>query len=253
MTVRERLRYDLESIGLRPGDIVLVHSSFKALGIDDPEQIIGALRDALGPTGTLLMPALTYLQEPPLLHDARHTPTCVGFLTEYFRTRHGTLRSLHPTHSVCGVGAQAEAMLRDHVQDRTPCGPCSPFNRLIERGGKILMLGCGLRPNTTMHAVEEYVVPPYLFGPERVYTITDLTGRVFRKAYVTHNFAGYRQRYDRIGDLLLEPELQTGQVGDALCHLLDAQALHRAAVVKMREDPLYFVEATDAQDSMAAR
>ena len=56
-------------------------------------------------------------------------------------------------------------MLCDHVQDNTPCGQNSPFNRLIENAGKILMIGCGLTPNTTMHAVEEYVRPPYLFGP----------------------------------------------------------------------------------------
>lgn len=237
------LHSQLQTLGLRAGDIVLVHSSFKSLGIADPEEIIGALKEVLGPQGTLLMPALTFKQEPPHLHDTRRAPTCVGFLTEYFRTRPGTLRSLHPTHSVCAVGAQAEAMLQNHLLDHTPCGSNSPFNRLIENAGKILMLGCGLRPNTTMHAIEEYVCPPYLFGPEREYTITDRDGRVFQKTYIRHGFAGYRQRYDRVAELLNEAELRTGPVGNASCYLIDAQALRRCGIHKMQEDPFYFVEA----------
>ncbi len=236
------LRRQLEALGLGAGDQVLLHASFKSLGIRDPEEILGALLEVLGPQGTLLMPALTYRQTPAHLHDTRHTPSCVGYFTEYFRSRPGTLRSLHPTHSICAVGARADALLREHGQDRTPCGPNSPFNRNIEQGGKILMIGCGLRPNTTMHAVEEVVCPPYLFGPEREYVITDHDGRVFQRRYVTHGFSGYQQRYDRVAELLGPQELKTGTVGQAVCHLLEARALHRAGVSRLREDPFAFVE-----------
>ena len=244
--MKNSMQFQLKALGLRAGDIVLAHSSFKSLGITDPEEIIGALQDVLRPQGTLLMPALTYLQQPPHLHDTRTASSCVGFLTEYFRARPGTVRSLHPTHSVCAVGAQVQEMLGEHWRDTTPCGRFSPFHRLIERGGEILMIGCGLRPNTTMHAVEEYVCPPYLFGPEREYTITDQNGNVFQKMYTRHGFRGYRQRYDRIAGLLNAEELRTGPVGKALCHLIDASALHRVGVQKLQEDPFFFVEEENA-------
>jgi aminoglycoside 3-N-acetyltransferase len=193
------------------------------------------------------MPALTFRQQPIHIHDARSTPSCVGFLTEYFRKRPGTRRSLHPTHSVCAVGSQTQAMLANHGQDTTPCGKNSPFNQLIERGGKILMIGCGLRPNTTMHAIEEYVCPPYLFGPDREYTITDQDGHTFQKTHRTHGFSGggYAQRYDRAQGLLTETELRTGQFGNAACHLIEARALHRVAVAKMQEDRFYFVDSDE--------
>lgn len=242
MAETERLAGQLHRLGVERGDAVLVHSSFKSLGIADPEEIITALLAALGPEGTLLMPALTYLQQPAHVHDTRRTPTCVGFLTEYFRTRPGTLRSLHPTHSVCAVGARAAALLSEHDRDHTPCGPHSPFNRLMQEGGKVLMIGCGLRPNTSMHAVEEHVGPPYLFGPEREYEITDAEGRTVRKTYVTHGFRGYYQRYDRVAPLLSEEELRIGPVGAAQCHLLDVRALRRVGVAKLQEDPFFFVE-----------
>jgi aminoglycoside 3-N-acetyltransferase len=236
------LNSQLMALGLREGDILLVHASFKSLGVGDPEEIIDTLLAVLGPQGTLLMPALSYRQVPPHIHDTRSTPSCVGFLTEYFRTRAGTRRSFHPTHSVCAIGAQSRAMLDAHVHDTTPCGRNSPFNRLIENAGKILMIGCGLRPNTTMHAIEEYVGPPYLFGPEREYLLTDQDGTILRKTYLTHGFAGYRQRYDRAAGLLSAREIHTGLVGNAQCHLIAAQALLRCSVQKMREDPFYFVE-----------
>src|SRR5579872_617117 len=237
----------LEGIGIAAGDIVLVHSSFKSIDIPDPEEVIGALLDAVGPQGTLLMPALTYAQVPPDIYDARTARTCVGFLTEYFRTRPGTQRSLHPTHSACAVGARAAEIVSDHALDRTPCGPNSPFNRNMDLGGKILMIGCGLRPNTTMHAVEEHVAPPYLFGPERLYTITDGVGRTYQESYVTHGFAahGFRQRYDRVEGLLDAMGHRQGRVGQARCHLIDAGALKRAAIAQMRADPLFFVEPVD--------
>lgn len=233
---------DLRAIGLRDGDLVMVHSSFRALGIAAPELIVQALLGVVGASGAVLMPALSYLQQPPAVHNTLTTPVCIGFLPEYFRTRPGTRRSLHPTHSVCGAGARAEALLADHPADDTPCGEHSPFHKLLHCGGKVLMLGCGLRPNTTMHAIEEYAQPPYLFGPPRAYTITDGAGSTFEKTYITHNFGGFTQRYDRVAAILSPPQLRGGRVGRAGAHMIDAAALLAAARAYLQRDPFYFVE-----------
>lgn len=232
----------LAALGLRQGDRVLVHASYKALGIDRPELMIAALRQVLGPSGTLLMPTLSYMQQPPTVHDTRTTPGCVGFLSEYLRGQPGTLRSLHPTHSVCGVGAHIHELLDSHREDRTPCGPNSPFNKLFHMEGKILMLGCGLRPNTSMHAVEEYVVPPYLFGPPVAYQITDATGQTYEEIYTTHHFAGTEQRYDRVAQVLADDALHSGMVGAAASFLIDAPTLLKEAQARMRQEPLFFVD-----------
>lgn len=240
------LAHDLRALGLRPGATVMVHAAFRALGVRDPELVILALLDVLGDRGTLLMPALSWLQEPPDVHDTRATPSCVGFLPEYFRTRPGTRRSLHPTHSVSGVGARAAELLQVHRVDTTPCGPHSPFTAIL-RGGAILFLGCGLRPNTAMHAVEEHNPPPYLFGPPRPYTITDEHGQTFRRVYTPHGFAGVTQRYDRVADLLAPPALRSGRVGAADAFLLDGPALLDAALAALRHDPFFFVEPDAAE------
>jgi aminoglycoside 3-N-acetyltransferase len=240
-TVTELTR-QLRDLGLQAGDDVMVHSSFKSLGIRHPEEIVLALLAALGDTGTLLVPALTYMQEPRTFHDTRSTPTCVGYLTEYFRKRPGTRRSLHPTHSVCAVGARVDDYLGDHIEDDSPCGPHSPFHKLLFRGGKVLMLGCGLRPNTAMHAIEELVGPPYYFGDPKVYTIVDAWGQTFKKRYRAHGFRNYRQRYERVADLMEPPALRTGVVEQAACHLVEAGALKDCVVAKLNEEPFYFVD-----------
>ena len=103
---------DLLALGVRPGGALLVHASLRALGPLPPggaEDVIRGLLEALGPDGTLLMPALSYASVSPRspVFDVLVTPSCVGALPEFFRTRPGTLRSVHPTHSVCALGRLA--------------------------------------------------------------------------------------------------------------------------------------------------
>ena len=105
------------------------------------------------------MPALCWTLKPPEVFDPRQTKVIVGAVPEYFRLRNGTLRSLHPTHSVCAVGTLAERLLADHLKDATPCGHHSPFNQITDLDARIVMLGCGLCPNTTMHALEAIAEP----------------------------------------------------------------------------------------------
>lgn len=249
MPVQSPLITDLLALGVRPGDALLVHSSLRSLGHNESrarhaaEAVVEGLLSVLGPTGTLLMPGLSYETVNPAhpVFDVRSSPVCVGALPEYFRTRPGTLRSLHPTHSVCGVGRRAADLLKDHVRDTTPCGPNSPFSKLSHVDGHILFLGCGLRPNTTMHAVEEHVVPPYLFGEPVDYRVIQSNGEETAMTVRSHNFKGWAQRYDRI-EQYMRHGMKKGLVLQAECYLLDAAEMWFAALTQLRLDPLSFVE-----------
>ena len=240
-----RIARDLRTLGIEAGDSIMVHSSFKSLGLvpGGIETVVQGLLQAIGDSGTLLMPALSWSLRPPEVFDPRLTHTNVGAIPEYFRMRPGVLRSIHPTHSVCAVGNKAHEFVDEHVLDSTPCGPHSPFNRITECGGKILMLGCGLRPNTTMHAMEEHVRPAYLFGRPCEFTIIDRDGKTFRKEYTTHGFDGCKQRYDRVAELPDASFIRRGKVLEAEAFLLEAAGLRRAAIGRLREDPWFFVEA----------
>jgi aminoglycoside 3-N-acetyltransferase len=243
------LRKDLLSLGVRPGGLLLVHSSFRSLKQQGgeagaPETVIQALLDTISPDGTLLMPALTFDRVTPEdpVFDIRNSPSCVGIIPETFRVRPGTVRSLHPTHSVCATGPLAEELIEAHAGDTTPCGPHSPFRANAERGGQILFLGCGLESNTTMHAVEELVIPPYLFDPTIEYRLILADGSERKKIYTPHNFRGWRQCYERIANILRPPALARATIAGSASVLLDATALWEAALAVLRKDPLYFVE-----------
>ena len=153
----------LRRLGIEPGDTVLVHSSFDAFEgfTGKPTDVIAALEEVIGPQGALLMPtlpftgtAVEYVKENPLFDVAR-TPSRMGLITELFRRSPGVIRSVHPTHSVAVWGAGAESIALGHHEAKTPCGKGTPFTRLLERQGKILLLGVDIGSVTFYHGVEE--------------------------------------------------------------------------------------------------
>lgn len=246
MTVlAERLAGSFAALGVRRGDTLLVHSSLKSLGELEaaPSDVVEGLRAVLGEEGTLVFPTLSYRTCGPRSpeFDVLRTPCCVGAIPEYFRTLPGAVRSLCPTHSCAALGPQAEFLTGVHHLDGTPCGPSSPFARLRKVGGRVLFLGCGCGCNTSMHAVEETVRPPYLFGPPVDYRVTTAAGEVLCVRCLSHNFAHTIQRYERVPEWM-ETGVARGRVLAAACVLLDAGPMWAAAQAALAQDPLALVD-----------
>ena len=242
----DSIKADLADLGIKQGDNVLVHASLKSLGElpDAAKTVTDALIQVLGNQGTLLMPALSYssvTKENPVF-DWQHTPSCVGGLSEFFRTQTAARRSIHPTHSVCALGKEAAYFTDNHLKDRTPVGANSPFYKLKEANGKVLLLGCGLKPNTSMHGVEELAAPPYLFGEEREYTLRISSDETIKKTYIPHGFGVYMQRYDRLLDVLAPEDYRVGKVLESDVFLLDCRVFWEKAKAVLRQDPFYFVD-----------
>lgn len=243
----EQIKADLKNLGVAENDNLLVHSSLRSLGEmpDGAETIISALLEALGPGGTLLFPALSYrdVNRDNPVFDVLNTPCCIGALPEYFRKRPGTIRSIHPTHSVCGTGYNAERLLGDHFKATTPGGPNSPFYKLRELGGWILFIGCGLHPNTSMHAVEEFVEPVYLFTDQPVdYRIILPDGKEMQMRVRRHNFKGWSQAYERLINVMDSEHLRQGKILNADCYLVDVKNMWEKAYEALKKDPLYFIK-----------
>ncbi|MBO3803947.1 MAG: AAC(3) family N-acetyltransferase, partial [Candidatus Brockarchaeota archaeon] len=106
---KQDLTKDLEKIGLRKGDVVLVHSSLSRIGYvpGGAETAIGALLEAVGEGGTIVVPTITGSisdspENPPSF--AKDKPSWTGSVPEALRKMRGAFRSKHPTHSVASVG-----------------------------------------------------------------------------------------------------------------------------------------------------
>ena len=241
--VNEKMAQDLRNLGIRHDDVILMHSSLSSLGYVEgsADTVIDTLLAVLS-EGTLLIPALSFdtVNAGNPVFDARETPSCVGRISETFRKRPGVLRSMHPTHSVCGMGKLAKEILSRHRETDTPVGKNSPFGLLPEYGGKVLMLGCRLFPNTSMHGVEELSRPWYLMKPERTtFRLIDEEGNETVKAYECHNFKQAGQRYDRLAQVM---EIPCGKVLNADCYLIDAAQMWKAGHAKLLENPDFFID-----------
>ena len=240
-------------MGIKPGDMLLMHSSFKSLGgiENGAAGFFEVLLNILGGSGSMIVPTLSYkdvTSEKPFF-DVRTTPSCVGYLTEFFRTQIPNVRrSLHATHSCCVWGYYRDELVAEHERDATPVGVHSPFRKLPEAGGKILILGSHPDSNTSMHGVEETVLPMRFidFDNEVIYHITDVDGHSFIRPSWRHYFhrkdGDYRQCYARVLNLLASDEAYHGHVLDADCWLLDARAVWKKGQEMMRKDPYYFVD-----------
>ncbi len=239
MTEYEQLRQDLAAIGVKPGDALLVHSSMKALGTSlTPHQVIDCLQEAVGETGTLLFPALTYenvTSQHPVFESGK-TPPCIGLLPTTFWQMPGVERSLHPTHSVCARGPLAHRLTVGHAMDSTAVGPHSPFMQLAVVGGKLLFIGDVLASCTFMHGVEDIVQPPFIRPTAVTYTV-DGQERVYQGG----DDFGWGQEFQRIGDLLEEPDICRGRLLQASSTLVDARALLAVGLMEMRSNPYAFV------------
>jgi aminoglycoside 3-N-acetyltransferase len=246
----EKIKQDLQAAGISKGDDVLIHSSFKSLGYIEGgiQTVIEALISQLGDNGTLLFPALSYRTvndpESGFVFDINNTPCCVGSIPEYFRTYDGVVRSMHPTHSVCAYGAAAQQYVAHHHMDNTPVGAHSPFRLLSEHGGKVLMLGCSTRSNTSMHGVEEAANAPYLLSDEkRRYTIIDSHGNITHTDNYYHYMQqrGYIQRYDRLENLM---EFGKCKILNADCNIIDSPTMWKVGAGKIAQEPYYFTDKT---------
>ncbi len=243
---------DLRALGVCPGDVLIVHSSLSSMGHVEggAGTVIAALREVLGKEGTLLFPALSFRTScVDSIFSYHETPACIGKIAETFRTMPGVVRSFHPTHSVCAIGKYAEELTCDHGLDDTPLGEHSPYRKLPAYKGKILMLGCSARSNTFMHGMEEAAGVSYVLRGHQAFTMTDKDGNVTVKNVRRHNFnrpeGALLQRYDRSVDVLEEGEVWKGKVHGADCVLMDAAALEKRALAKMKEDPYYFIDDPD--------
>lgn len=150
---------DLRNLGIKPDDVLLVHSSMKAVGNVEggAETVLDAIMEAVK-DGLLILPTHTWatVNEEHNVFDRDKEPACIGILPNLFMKRPGVVRSLHPTHSVAAFGKNAEAYISGEENRTTPCSRGGCYGRLYYLDAKILLMGCGLNRNTYMHGVEEW-------------------------------------------------------------------------------------------------
>jgi aminoglycoside 3-N-acetyltransferase len=238
---------------------VLVHASLRSVGpvCGGSRADVRALRKALGPRGTLVVPTFTERKSPTSRahigmtvgltdaqvvtyrermdpFDAAATPSeGMGRLAEEVRQTPGALRSRHPTTSFAAIGPRAARITSGHALDCL-LGESSPLARLYEAGAHILLLGVGFEVCTAFHLAEYRVPAPVRrrykckvateSGPRwAAFTDVDLDDRDFGQLgdWVAARTSGGR------------PLVARGRFGDAQARLLPMAPAVDAAVAWM--------------------
>lgn len=160
---KQQLKDQLESMGLKGDETILIHSSMKSIGEVDggADTVLDAWMEYFK-DGLLLLPTHTWktVNADNPVYNPQTTPSCVGLLTNMFMKREGVIRSLHPTHSMAGYGKNAAEYLAGEEYNNTPCTPGGCYDRLKDAGGKVLLVGVGHERNTYIHSVEEVLNVP---------------------------------------------------------------------------------------------
>lgn len=234
---RDHVLAGLGELNLPSGAVVIVHTSLSAFGHVEggADTLLRALRERIGPQGTVVVPTFTsdLIKDPcqaagadpsagiavqratvPLFRD--DLPTTLGALPSAVLADPERLRSRHPWASVAAVGAQAQQITAKQSLAYA-LGSDSPFARMYDLGGFILLLGVGHTRNTFLHHAESLVEAhrrkirrfPYMVEGERVWLeVADV--------------AGDRERYFPAVGGAAEREglVRRGRIGGAECRLM---------------------------------
>lgn len=174
----ERIVRDLRRLGVEAGQTLLVNASLSSLGWvrGGAPAVVAALREAVGPGGTIVMPAGTeensnfsrahreriagmswdqlraYRNQMPAF-DKHATPSGMGAIAETLRTTAGAVRSDHPQSSFAAIGPQAARLMDGHRLD-SHLGEGSPLAKLYQQRASVLMMGVGFKYCTALHLAE---------------------------------------------------------------------------------------------------
>jgi aminoglycoside 3-N-acetyltransferase len=239
---------EFKKIGIAEGDVLLVHSSLSKIGFvqDGPSTVIQALLETIGITGTLLMPSFPakgrnkdYLQTQSVF-DVMNTPSAMGIITEEFRKMPGVKRSLHPTDPVCALGPLADFLTSTHLGRLTPYDQESPFRKLADKNGKILMLGTTLNgAGTSLHTLEDAVDFPHPVYDNQIFEvqIIDENGKTHLTQTKVHNpVCSTKRNCDALVPIFEKEKVLTrGKVAEATTLLLDAHKMFETMVKYFHE------------------
>jgi aminoglycoside N3'-acetyltransferase len=239
---KQHLVEQLHRLGVRRGDVLLVHTSFRAVRPVEggPAGLIAALQQAVADEGTLVMPSWTGSDEDVFDPTSTAASSDLGVVADTFWRLPGVSRSGHP-FAFAAFGPRAARVTGDPIA-MPPHAAESPVGRVHELDGRILLLGVGHDANTTLHLAEILAGAPYRVAK----SITlERDGRPVRIEYGENDHCC--QRFLLADEWLRSRGLQAeGPVGQAHARLVRARDVVAVAREQLAANPLVFLHPPEA-------
>ena len=146
LVVRRNLTRDIQKLGVASGDVIFVRAATRAVLPESRGASVllrDALLDAVGEDGSVV--ALTFTASQPVWVRERRavftvqSPTTVGGFASAVLADSRTRRSRHPLNSISVIGPASAHLIAGHDRRERAF---SWIERLIECGGKQLLIGC---------------------------------------------------------------------------------------------------------------
>jgi aminoglycoside N3'-acetyltransferase len=230
----------LKDLNINQGDKIVVHSSLFALGVFDIEDIAGALFEAVGKTGCVIVPTYTFSISSPDFYDPKTSLCEVGELGNWFIRQKGAVRSVCPLHNHTGIGPDAQNLLA--IKGDVSLGHGSDFDLFYKNNYKLLLLGTSFAQAATyLHHVEACVDVPYREWIALKRLVKDGSGEIH--SVECNYFARKEDAKETDFDLIkahLGERMVTAQLPYGFSHCIDITALHECAEQLLKEDPYFF-------------
>lgn len=249
MLTKNELKTGFSDLGLRAGDIVLVHSSYKSFGPVDggPQTVVDALLEVLTPDGTLIMPTFNFNFNQGEPWDVLKTPSHMGVLTEIVRLNPDSRRVFHPFYSFSILGKLKDELTRVRYKDSY--GKESIFMRLRELDAKIMIIGLSYTHSLTfMHHIEQMEGVDYRFVKAFTGMITDENGKTYEDTFtmlVRDVERGVQTEVDPMGAVMEQRGIVSIRtIGMAEVKMMKANEVYRVVSQEMKNNPglMYRIE-----------
>ena len=238
----KKLVSEFKRIGLRNGDVLLVHSSFKAFGGVEggPQAVVEALLSVLGEEGTLIVPRFNFdFSTYGTTWDVRSTPSHMGIISEFVRKDPRSKKVFHPIYPFSIIGKHANELVKHRY--KSGYGKDSIFNQLRVLDAKIIQIDKVYKSTTLIHHVEEMMKVGYKYYKDFRGYVIDENGKKYKdtfKLYVRDWEKGYVTDVLPIGKILeQEGVMKIDKIGDARIWYMKAEDVYRCTENAIKKNP----------------
>jgi aminoglycoside 3-N-acetyltransferase len=237
MFTKEQIFEQLRALGAPQRSIVLMHSSFRAVGEFEggAEGFLDAMIEYFTAGGGLfLVPTHTWnnLGKDRITLDMQNPASNLGVLPTLVAGRKDGVRSENPCHSVVVFGdrARAEALVECDKYIGTPIAPDSVYGELYRQAGFVLLVGVGQEKNTYLHTVDELLgIPDRMADAPMMTTVRRADGEIVQRPLrlfecsTTDDISERFPKYDTA--FRYHGAITDGFLGDAPTQLCDARRM----------------------------
>jgi aminoglycoside 3-N-acetyltransferase len=251
---KEEIIKSLKKVGIKKGDIVLVHSALSKIGRVEGgkegseylEILYKAFLSVIGKKGTLVAPAFFYdygRYETP--YDMRRSPVSseLGVFARYVAGLPKAVKSPNPITALAAIGAGAEYICGGG--SGSSFGVDSPWDRLLKRNAKMVFLGVDLRAMTFIHYVEYMVGVPHLYNKFSTIPVFK-NGRLVKLPVCSQvRYLDFEIEYDALkntGRFERAGLVNKAKIGSGIVRCLSFQKFFEFAKEKVKKDNFYFLK-----------